>query len=120
MHFEPPVDPPRDRQQLHGVAEFRGVTQVEHVERVKALADELGRLDAAAEREPREQAEFLGGVGAVDVHRRVGFGVAELLGLADDLGEGPGGVGHRAEDVVAGSVENRLDANDFVRRQPLR
>ena len=67
-----------------------------------------------------QDGQLLGGVAAVDVHRRIGLGVAALLGL----GQGRGVVGvvllHLREDEVARAVEDGVDRLDLVGRQTTR
>ena len=53
-------------------------------------------------------------VGARDVGRRVGFGVAEGLGACERLLEGEAAPLHVVEHVVAGAVEDARDVGDLV------
>ena len=55
------------------------------------------------------------GVGAVDVKRRVGFGITQRLRFFQHVGEIAPFLCHFGEDVVAGAVDNARDALDFVR-----
>ena len=61
----------------------------------------------------------MGGVEAVDVEGRVGLGIAEPLGLLETLGERQPLLLHAGEDVVAGAVEDAVDARDGVAGEPL-
>ena len=72
----------RQSQQLDRVAELAGVLEVGEVQRVDPLPGNLVGLDIGLECELRQDRQFVRGVGAVDVHGRVGLGVAKLLGLA--------------------------------------
>ena len=79
----------------------------------------MSRRLTRAEGQVGEDGQFLGGVAAVDVHGRVGLGVAELLGLGHGgLVVGPRLL-HLREDEVAGAVENGVDRLDLVGGQRL-
>ena len=74
-----------------------------------AALDRVGRR-GDAEGDLRQDRELVGGVGAVHVERRVGLGVAELLGLGQRRRRSsrPRSA-HRREDEVARAVEDALD-----------
>ena len=76
-------------------------------------------VDPGAERQVGQDGQLLRRVAAVDVHRRIGLGIAALLGL----GQGAGVVGavllHLRKDEVARAVENGVDRLDLVGRQRL-
>ncbi|MOA47396.1 hypothetical protein D3C78_1700260 [compost metagenome] len=55
---------------------------------------------------------------AFDVCRRVGFGVAQGLGLADGFGE-PEAAFHAGEDEVGGAVEDAFETGDRAAGQGL-
>ena len=50
---------------------------------------------------------------------RVGLGVAQRLRLGQHVGEVAAGLAHRGQDVVAGAVEDAVDARDPVGGEPL-
>ena len=54
------------------------------------------------------------GIDAVDVEGRIGFGVAELLRFGEHLVEAAPGLAHGGQDVVAGAVQDAVDAGDAV------
>ena len=66
-----------------------------------------------------EDAGLVRGVEAVDVEGRVRLGVAELLGVGEDLVERLALVLHAREDVVARAVEDAVDLEDLVAGEPL-
>ena len=59
------------------------------------------------------------GVEAADVEGRVGFGIALRLRLLQHVGEAPALFQHQREDVIAGAVEDAVDAGDGVALQAL-
>ena len=71
-------------------------------------------VDLRAEGEAGQDGELVGGVEAVDVEGRVGFGIAEALGVRQAGLEGQPLHLHAGEDVVAGAVEDAVDAGDLV------
>ena len=54
------------------------------------------------------------GVVALDVEARIGLGVAEALGGRETFGEGEVLLLHPGQDVVAGAVQDAVDAGDRV------
>ena len=72
-----------DGEELDGVAELRGVTEVARGEPRDAFAVDLVRMDVRVEGEAGENRELVGGVVALDVVRRLGFRVAEVLGAEE-------------------------------------
>ena len=101
------------------VAQLAGTTDVDHVDRVDAHARDVAPADPGAEGEMGQDGQFLRGVAAVDVGRRIRLGVAALLGL----GQGRGILGvvllHLAQDEVARAVEDGVDRLDVVGRKAL-
>ena len=72
------------------------------------------RIDRETIGQGGEQNRLVGGVPAVHVERGVGLGVAERLGLGERGLEGEAGVGHAAEDVVRGAVDDAEKRQDAV------
>ena len=72
-----------------------------------------------AEGDLGQDGQLVGGVGAVHVERRIGLGVAALLGLGQGLGVAAAVLGHAGEDEVAGAVEDALQRRDLVGGQAL-
>ena len=56
----------------------------------------------------------MGRVLAADVEARVGLGVAQMLGRLQAIGKGKTILLHVGQDVVAGAVEDAVDAADGV------
>ena len=75
--------------------------------------DRLG-VDRRAERERGQDRELVGGVEAADVERRIGFGIAEALRFLEAILEGQALQLHARQDVIAGAVEDAVDAADLV------
>ena len=77
------------------------------------------RVDPEAESERSEDCELVRGIEAADVEGRIGFGVAETLGLGEaDVEREVVGL-HARQDVVAGAVEDAGDALDRVAGEAL-
>ena len=86
------------------------------VMRLDALDVDLVERHARAERQAGQQGELVGGVEAADVEGRVGLGVALGLRLREHVGERAMLLLHLRQDVVAGAVEDAVDAADLVGR----
>ena len=61
----------------------------------------------------------MGGIEAANVKGGIGLGIAFVLGLLQHLGEGAMFLLHLGQDVVAGAVENAVDAADLIAGQGL-
>src|SRR5882724_11621060 len=106
------------RQQLDAVAEIRGCAQVFWRDGGNTFDIDRALCNLRAERKARQDRELLRGVVAVDVERRIGFGIAEPLRILQALGERQALLLHPRQDVVTGAVENAVDAIDAGRSEP--
>ena len=61
-----------------------------------------------------KQRELVRGVVPLDIEARIGLGIAEALGGGEAFGEGEMFLLHAGQDVVAGAVEDAVDAVDRV------
>ena len=82
-------------------------------------------IDRAAEHHAGEDRELVRGVDPVDIGGGIGLRVAELLRLLQHGPELPRlaglhGLVHRRHDVVAGAVQDAVDATDPVAGEPSR
>src|SRR5690606_4752920 len=75
-----------------------------------------GEVDLSPEGDRCEDRQLVRRVDALDVEGRIGLGIAERLRLGEDLAEVAPGPLHRREDVIAGPVEDAVDALDAVGR----
>ena len=75
-------------------------------------------LHVPPERNPGQHDQLRGGIEPVDVGRRIGLGIAELLRVRQDDVHRLVRVGHAAQDVVARAVQDPGDAGQRVARQP--
>ena len=75
----------RDRQQLDAIVQFLGVLQVVGVEMINPDPRNLRPVDRGTKCQVGENRKLLRCVGAVHVHRRIGFGVTEPLRFADNF-----------------------------------
>ena len=110
---------PGDTEQLDAVAQFVGEGDVERADPADAFDVHRREADGLAKGKGGQDGELVGGVGAVHVGRRVGFRVAERLGLGQHVRELAPLLAHGGEDVVAGAVEDAGDPADAVGRQAL-
>ena len=110
----------RDAEQLDAVAQVLGRLDVGLADRLDALDVDLLEVELGAEGEARQDGELVRGVEAADVEGRIGLGVAQRLRLRQHIAERAVLVGHRRQDVVAGAVEDAVDAPHLVGRQRLR
>ena len=76
--------------------------------------------DRPAERQRRQDRQLVRRIDAVDVERRIGLGVAELLRVGEHLGEFAPALAHLRQDVVAGAVQDAGDAENAVGGEALR
>ena len=106
-------------EQLDAVAEVLGGLDVGLGDGLDALHVDLVEGDAGAEGEAGQQRKLVGGIEAADVEGRIGLGVALGLRFLEHVGEGAVLVLHLGQDVVAGAVEDAVDAADLVARQRL-
>ncbi len=58
----------------------------------------------------RQDGQLMRRVDAVDVEARIGLGIAQALGLGQHVGEIAAGLAHRRQDVIAGAVQDAVDA----------
>ena len=108
-----------DPEQLDPVAEFLGGIEIGKRDRGNALDIDRIRIDPRAESKAAQDGQLLRGVEAFDVEGRVGLGITEPLRLLQAGIERQPLTFHAGEDVIAGAVENAVDALDGIAAQPL-
>ena len=104
----------RHAQKLHPVAKL--VRGIEVGERDGGDAFDIDRsgIELGAEGEARQDRQLLRGVVAFDIERRIGLRIAEPLRLAQAIRESEPILLHAREDVIAGAVEDAVDARKSV------
>ena len=102
--------------QLDAEAQSRRLIEVGKFDGANAMGGDSTEIDARAERQRRQQAELVGRVDAIDVKAGVSLGIAGGLGLGEDGGEGQTLRLHSCQDIVAGAVEQAINAGDAVCR----
>ena len=117
--LEAVVGQPRDAQELDPIAHLARERDVERRDVPDALGVDRSGRGRAAERQRRQQGELVGGVDAVDVEARVGLGVAQRLCLLEHALEIAPALAHGRQDIVAGAVQDAIDAPDPVAGQAL-
>src|SRR5262249_57467686 len=75
--------------------------------------------DARAEGEARKKGELMGGIEAANIEGGIGLGIALLLRLFQHVGKASALLFHQSEDVIAGAVEDAVDAGGVVALQAL-
>ena len=103
-----------DAKQPDGVAQLPGELDVEFGDVPDALGvDRLGP-DPETVGQRGQDPDLVGGVMAVDVERGFRLGVAQALGIGEDLGELGSLELHPRQDVVAGAIDDAGDARDPI------
>ena len=110
--------------QLDAIAKLDGEADVDCADMADTLDVDGVEVHRAAEHDAGKDRELVGGVDPVDVGGRVGFRIAELLRLLQHRAEFPRlaglhGLVHRRHDVVAGAVQDAVDAADAVAGEAL-
>ena len=106
-----------DAELLDGVVELAGKPDVERGDRADAFDVNLLRVHPESVRERGEDANLVHRVEAIDVERRFDFGVAEPLSVGERLGEFGAFEFHASEDVIAGAVDDAIEARDAIADQ---
>ena len=96
-----------------------GIPQVGQIQSVDALPRNVVPGHAGAEGQVGQNGQLLRRVAAIDVHRRIGFCIAQPLGLVDRVGIRRAMRFHLRQDVIARAVENGVDRLDFIGREAL-
>ena len=104
-------------QEFDIVSQLPGVSHVGNFHHVDPDPRNLAPIYLRPECQMRKDGQFLRGVAAVDVHGRVGLGIAALLGL------GQGGIVvhvliiHLRKDEIARAVKYGVNRLDLIGRQ---
>ena len=106
-------------QQLDAIAQLVRRLEIGQGDRLDALHMDGLQIHRRAEGERGQDRELVGGIEAADVEGGVRLRIAEALGLLEAGLEGEALQLHAGEDVIAGAVENAIDAHDLVARQTL-
>ena len=110
---------PRDRQQLDAIAQLVREHDVLGRDMADAFDINAVEIDLVAEGDAGQNRELVRRVDTVHVEAWIGFGVAEPLRFDQHIIEFTPAIAHRAQDVVAGPVEDAVKRGDGIRRQPL-
>ena len=104
-------------EQFDGVTELSGELNVEPGDAADAFDVNLLWIHPETVRERSEDADFVRGIVAIDVERRLGFGIAEPLRFGQNIREVRAVEFHAREDVVAGAVDDAVEAGDAISNQ---
>ncbi len=109
----------RHAEQLDPVAELLGGFEILRRDRGNAFDEHRIGIDAGAVGDAGEDRELLGGVEALHVEARIGLGIAEALGVLEALGKRQPLLLHARQDVIAGAVEDAVDAGKGIAGEAL-
>jgi hypothetical protein len=102
--------------QADAVAERGGLANVGGDQAADTLRGHRVEIEPGAETERGEDRQFVRGVDPVDVEGRIGLGIAFGLCRGERIGEARALALHQRQDIIAGAVEDAVDARDLVRR----
>src|ERR1700722_2102286 len=109
----------RHAEELYAIAQLIGRIEIGQRDRRDALdIDRLG-IEFGAEGQARQDRKLLRGVVAFDVEGRIGFRIAEPLCVAQAIVERKPILLHAGEDVIAGAVEDAVDAGEGIAAESL-
>ncbi len=109
----------RHAQELDAIAKLGRGVEIGERDRRNALDVNRVRIDLGTERQARQDRKLLRGVVAFDVEGRIGLGVAQTLRFTQAFVEREPVLLHAREDVIAGAVEDAVDARERVAVEPL-
>ncbi len=105
---------PADRQQFDAEAELARIFEIHRRDVADAGDRDRVEIHRRAEGEAGQDGQLVRGVDAVHVEARIGLGIAHLLRVGEHVGEAPPALAHHGEDVVAGAVQDAVDAQNLV------
>ena len=106
-------------QKLHAVAKLVGVIHIHALQATDAVGGNGSAIHVAAEGQGGQDRDLVGRVKTVYIRCRIGFGVAQLLGIIEHRVIGGPLLSHAGEDVVRGAVDDAANAVDAVAPQGL-
>src|ERR1700722_2768712 len=109
----------RDAEQFYAIAQLIGRIEIGQRDRRDALDVDRIRIEFCAEGQTRQDRKLLRGVVAFDVKGRIGFGIAEPLRVAQAIVEREPVLLHAAKNVIAGAVEDAIDAGEGIATESL-
>ena len=101
-------------QELHGVASLCRNGNIAGIHGVDPLNADLVEVHTGVISQTRQESNLAGCVKTAHIIGWVGFGIALFLGHRQGMVIGPAILGHVAEHVVGGSIENPHDARNLV------
>src|SRR3979411_3207320 len=110
--FEALGGPHSDPEQLDAIAEFFRGAQVFRRDGRNSFDVNRALRDLGAKCEAGKNCKLLRGVVAVDVERRISLGITKALRVLQAFGERQSFLLHPGQDVIAGAVEDAVDAID--------
>src|SRR5579862_7675714 len=108
----------RDAEELDAITELLGCGEIGGRDRGNAFDINRLLIDFGAEGQARQDRELLRGVVALDIEARIGLGVTKALRLLEAFGKRQAVLLHAGEDIIAGAVEDSVDALEGISRHP--
>src|SRR6476620_3560793 len=109
----------RDPKQFDAIAKLLRRAKILWLDRGYAFDIDRALRHLGAEREARQDRQLLRGIVAIDVKGWIGFGIAEPLRFLQAFGKRQALLLHPGQDVIAGAVENAVNAVDAGSREAL-
>ena len=107
------------RQQLHTETQFAGVVDVAGLELIDAFGGDRLAIHESAVGKAGEDGDLVGGITALHIGGGIGFRVAKGLGIGEHCAVAGPLLGHAAEDVIGGAVDDAAHPLDAVGPQGL-
>ncbi len=108
-----------DAEKFDAIAEVGGGFDVGGRDQFNAFDGDGVGIDRRAESERRQNGKLMRRVVAADIEAGIGLRIAEALRFFEAFGKGEALGLHPAQDIIAGAVENSIDALDRVAGQSL-
>src|SRR5690606_39077612 len=106
-------------EQLHPETELRRKGDVRRADLVDTFDMHIVEIDFRTEGEARKNGKLVRRVYSTDIAGRVGLGIAKRLRVLQHVAKVAARRVHLGEDVIAGTVQNAVDAADLVACQRL-
>ncbi len=107
----------RDAKQLDPKAEILGRLDIGERHALNAFDMYRVRIDSRAERKRRQDRKLMRGVEAADIEARIGLGITQPLRFLQALLERQLLSLHARQNVIAGAVQDAVDALDRISRE---
>src|SRR6516165_1871470 len=100
----------RDAEKFNAVAEFGRGIEIGRRDRRNAFAIDRARINFGTEGDARQDDQLLRSIVPFDIEARIGLRIAQPLRFLQALGKAEPILFHPGEDIIAGAVEDTVDA----------